>query len=239
MQAMPLRDHVSGLLIPKERKYCIKAVIVKHNDDGTVLYTPLAFGEEQIKGLDKATYDDKNDVYYMYVRSKFSQAGAALNALYFRHIASWVTAAFALLFILSVLAQSIRFSKQERLRQKEKSDLLISVAHELKTPMGTTSLYAEKIDRSESLEQAQQATLSLQREVLLMRDRLSDLLTFSKIDGKAVLRKTSFDLGDLLEDVSDEYVPQMEDKGIAFNIASHPEINVCADRTRIRMALSN
>ena len=76
-----------------------------------------------------------------------------------------------------------------------------------------------------------------QERKLLQQQR--DLLTFSKMDDAAALNKTTFALDDLLEDVFDEYVPRMEDKGIAYDIDAPKGVKVYADRARIRMAVSN
>lgn len=148
-------------------------------------------------------------------------------------------ALFFLTEIISFINRERQMLKRERDLLKQQHDLLISVAHELKTPMGTASLYAEKIGHSEVPEQVRQDTWALQREVNRMRDRLHSLLTYTRMENAPALNKSRFALKGLLDDVSDEYYPQMEEKGISFDLAAQQGVRVFADSMRISMAVSN
>jgi len=147
-----------------------------------------------------------------------------------------VSSLFAFAFLL---IEIIGFFNRERKSAKEKLELLSTVAHALKTPMGAASMYAEKIARGDIPEQTRQAAESLLRETNRMSGRLHDLLTFSKMDNTAALNKTTFALDGLLEDVFNEHVPQMEDKDIAFDTDMPRGVKICADKNRIGMAVSN
>ena len=72
-----------------------------------------------------------------------------------------------------------------------------------------------------------------------MSGRLGDLLTFSKMDNTATLSKITFTLDGLLEDVFNEHVAQMEDKGITFDTEMPGGIRVYADKNRIAIAVAN
>lgn len=237
VQTLPLQEQWERFFTPQLHEYCMRMVMVPYNDGKNDGYLPLAFGEEQIAQLD--TPYEEEDIYYLFVRCEFTQSRLALSAYAFYYVLRGITFDLIFALILSFFIQNIVLSRKRIRRQREKAELLLSIAHELKTPMGTASLYAEKIGRSRSIEQAHENTAMLQREVLLMRDRLGTLLLLSKMDEAAVLNKSALSLGDLLEDVSDEYVPQMDDKGILFDITAPPGFQVIADRARLRIALSN
>ncbi|MCL2512378.1 MAG: HAMP domain-containing histidine kinase [Oscillospiraceae bacterium] len=244
IEKLPLREHIGRLIAPREHEYCVKVVLkslpAEDENWDIIFYTPLAFGEKQIAALDTALYDETSDVYYLYARCEMSQLDAVYFTMYIYLIWPNVIISFALLLILSVLAQSVYSFTYERRRLESQRDLLVAVAHEMKTPMGATMLYADKIGRAEDLpEELITPMAALRGQVYGMRDRQNDLLTLSKLDIPAALSKTSFALDDLLEDVFDEYVPRMEEKGLAYNMDSQRGVKVYADRARIRIAVSN
>jgi len=243
MKSMTVREILERIFTNVEYEYCIEIIFPK-DPDGK--FTPVAFGQDEIGELLNSGDYEESEIFYLYSRSMFSQLWVAYFTFFFDVLLMCALIATGFLLFMSVLVQSLLYFRQEQemLQQqhdmlKHQRDLLISIAHELKTPMGTARLYAEKIGRGNSLEQVQQDSSSLQREVTRMRDRLDMLLTYSRMKDVPNLNKSEFAFSSLLEDVADQYYPQMEEKEISFDLATQQGIKVYADSARISMAVSN
>lgn len=139
IQALPLHGRLSNLFQQEAHEYCGRMVLVERNDGEDSWYAPLAFGEEQISALDRTSYHGESDVYYFYSRSYFSRYLVALVAMNLFRSVFWGIPSFVLLLIVSIIIQSMFSAKQERKLLQQQRDLLVSVAHELKTPMGTST----------------------------------------------------------------------------------------------------
>jgi len=250
IRELSLRGLLERTFKRSEYEFCVKVLFADaaHYDalkeaDPDNKAKPLAFGEKDVNETLVARPDicGESGVFYLYSRCRFSQLWVAYHTLYSDVILMCILLAAVLGLFMSVSIQSLLYYNQERERLERQRDLLIFVAHELKTPMGTAKLYAEKIERSQISREDALVTSSLQREITRMRNRLNQMLTYAKIDDNAAtLRRTTFLLGDLLEDISDEYVPQMEEeKKISFDMEVQPDIEVYANNALIEIAVSN
>ncbi len=125
---------------------------------------------------------------------------------------------------------------------KAKSELLATVSHEVRTPLGAIISMADLLlgtgldDRqrhyAETLEQSGRALLTV----------LNDILDYSKLEaGRFELETVSFDFADLMKSVGAELEARANDKGLAssLDIAEGCARNLRGDPVRIRQILNN
>jgi CheY-like chemotaxis protein len=125
---------------------------------------------------------------------------------------------------------------------KAKSELLATVSHEVRTPLGAIISMADLLlgtglnDRqrhyAETLEQSGRALLTV----------LNEILDFSKLEaGRFELEAVNFDFTDLMKSVGAELEARANDKGLtsSLDIAEGCPQNLHGDPVRIRQILNN
>ncbi len=125
---------------------------------------------------------------------------------------------------------------------KAKSELLATVSHEVRTPLGAIISMADLLlgtgldDRqrhyAETLEQSGRALLTV----------LNEILDFSKLEaGRFELETVNFDFSEMMKSVGAELEARANDKGLAssLDIAEGCPPNLSGDPVRIRQILNN
>ncbi|WP_438348384.1 cell wall metabolism sensor histidine kinase WalK [Paenibacillus sp. FA6] len=133
-------------------------------------------------------------------------------------------------------------TEQEQL-EASRREFVANVSHELRTPLTTIKSYTEALDDG-ALEDAQLARRFvgvIQNETERMIRLVTDLLHLSRLDNKeASLRKEPTDVLEMLEDVTDRFSFQMQQKHIESNIKVQSGIySVLFDRDQIDQVLDN
>lgn len=147
---------------------------------------------------------------------------------------------------LERLKQVLRAEREARARaeadDKAKSQLLATVSHEVRTPLGAIISMADLLlgtgldDRqrhyAETLEQSGRALLTV----------LNEILDFSKLEaGRFDLEVVSFDFAELMKSVGAELEARANDKGLvsSFDIAEGCARQLRGDPVRLRQILNN
>jgi PAS domain S-box-containing protein len=139
---------------------------------------------------------------------------------------------------LSKIARDITEKKMDEVR---KNDFIGMVSHELKTPL--TSLNAIVQVVSAKLKNSEDSFLpgAMERanmQVKRMTGMINGFLSVSRLEaGKILIEKHLFDLGQLLEEISDETRLVLTTHTIRLTVAGPVEIN--ADRDKISSVISN
>lgn len=131
---------------------------------------------------------------------------------------------------------------KKRLRQIEQNrkDLIMSIAHEMKTPFGIVRLYGEKILITPDPEAKEDYASDMMEEIDEMNSLLQNILDASRLDsGSLKLNKTTFIMNDAAEDVMDGYAPLAEDKNIKLSLNAAGQFPVEADNYRMKQVISN
>ncbi|UCH96094.1 MAG: response regulator [Candidatus Aminicenantes bacterium] len=125
---------------------------------------------------------------------------------------------------------------------RAKSRFLTNLSHEIRTPLsgiiGLTDLIVET-----SLPGQQQSYFTMiKKSARQLMGVLDDILDFSKIEaGQLNLDYIPFELPPLLNEVKDHFYPQVERKGLKFNVFIHdnvPDTLIC-DPQRLKQILLN
>ncbi|AOZ92890.1 cell wall metabolism sensor histidine kinase WalK [Paenibacillus crassostreae] len=133
-------------------------------------------------------------------------------------------------------------TEQEKL-EASRREFVANVSHELRTPLTTIKSYTEALDDGaiEDTQLAQRFVGVIQNETERMIRLVTDLLHLSRLDNKeSSLRKEPTDVLEMLEDVTDRFSFQMQQKHIKSNIIVQEGIeSVLFDRDQIDQVLDN
>ncbi|OOC61557.1 sensor histidine kinase [Paenibacillus ihbetae] len=132
---------------------------------------------------------------------------------------------------------------EEKKRAEElRKELIASISHELKTPLGIVKGFAEGLQDGVAKEKKERYLALIVNETDRMNDLIMDMLELSKFEVKAVkLSPSSFDLYNLIQRVVDSFSQQMESKKLQFytNNLNQRGLFVEADLRRIEQVLLN
>jgi signal transduction histidine kinase len=128
----------------------------------------------------------------------------------------------------------------DRLRR----ELVSNVSHDLRTPLASMHGYVETLllkNDSLSEEERLRYLQITRKHSLRLRKLIGDLFELSKLDSASVQPSLEwFSLAELLQDVTQEFELQAEQKGIGIEVNARPEASmVCADIGLMQRVLEN
>jgi PAS domain S-box-containing protein len=138
---------------------------------------------------------------------------------------------------------SVRDVTQQKLADRMRDQFVNAATHELRTPMTNIKAFAEMLADSEVTDVDQQKMFcnTINDEVTRLARFVDDLLQLSRMEvGSTALHPKLTDVERLMAEVVRKVQPQMEKKGIAFEVdvpARLPELVV--DKDKITVALVN
>lgn len=143
--------------------------------------------------------------------------------------------------------QSANEKLKEDIREKERNvemrkTLIANVSHELKTPIALVMSYSEGLSNNDALDEEKKAYYLdvINKEADHMDSLVKDLLSLTELEYDAFkLQVKKFDLSSLLDEIIDRYATLIIDKGLKLKLEKEDIIEVCADKKRIEMALTN
>jgi len=151
-----------------------------------------------------------------------------------------VTTCFYVFLLCFLLFQTFRFSRHERREAQRRAKLLLDVAHELKTPMGSVMLKGEEVLEGETMEDKERSAEEMLIQIERMRDRLNEVLQNARLESMGVrLHIEKFSLREAMEDAADQVADLADAKRIALQLPQGGDIEVMADRTYIVRAVFN
>lgn len=154
---------------------------------------------------------------------------------------------FTRLVIFNVIAVLLDRLRRERDRQIEvnrmREQLLYSVAHELRGPLGVleNALDILSVDYAElSTDQFAAITGSARRTAGRLRTLMEDLLSAGSIQaGRFRVDPSPVALEEILAEAIDSVAPLMEERSQTVELSLTPELSVRADRRYARQVLTN
>jgi two-component system sensor histidine kinase BarA len=134
----------------------------------------------------------------------------------------------------------------DKLRELDrlKSNFLGTVSHELRTPLTSIIGYAEMLGEEIAgpmSEEQKEFAKTIHEKGYQLLELITSMLDMSKLEsGTVTLRKTTFAIGDLLDEIVAAFEPRAKKRGISFECmceAGLPDMN--ADPDRLRQVFAN
>jgi two-component system phosphate regulon sensor histidine kinase PhoR len=145
---------------------------------------------------------------------------------------------------LNDTALSFRDVTKARQTEESRLDLYSVVAHDLRAPLSTMIMRADRLLRGKRGPLAPE----VEADIALMKQRMTDLvemvsdfLDLARIDATEVeLDRTTFDLRGLVDEIVQDFGPMAESKGIGLAVEPPPApLLVSGDRRRLSQVMSN
>ena len=202
------------------------------------LYDPVLKDED---GWYQSQPGDEEEIFFVCTAGVYSPIYAAIQETIRNYSAAYfmLLMGYILLMIICIFIEYRLFSVVQQRTIQSQRDLLVTVAHELKTPMGVVLLYGEKVEHGTEISAMQQDAKALHGEIKQMNSRLMDVLTVSRLDNMSGIPSEPLALDELLMDTCDEFLPLIEEKAISLQTELAPDTTVPANAFYIRAALHN
>jgi signal transduction histidine kinase len=123
--------------------------------------------------------------------------------------------------------------------QKQEQQFLLSVSHDLRTPLTSIRGFAEAISEGTAPDQQRAASVIASQARRLER-LVADLLELAKLDAKRfALQPRSIDLTDLVTDTADGFLPNAQASELTLELEAEEDLRATVDPERVAQILAN
>lgn len=171
------------------------------------------------------------------VLASIEQSEHTINRNYTLSIIGGIVALGVILLFILLIIYDVNKGKEarDRIRQvmESRHKLLLSVSHDIKSPLGSILGYLElRRQQGEDIKSMQNSA----RHILAL---LENLLEYSSLEqGSLQLTSTTFSLGQLSEEIGQMFMPLAEAKNISFDFSSD-KIRLISDQMKIKQIMIN
>jgi two-component system, OmpR family, sensor kinase len=124
--------------------------------------------------------------------------------------------------------------------QKQEQQFLLSVSHDLRTPLTSIRGFAEAIADGIAPEDQQRAAEVIASESRRLERLVRDLLEMAKLDANQFeLKPRRCDLTNLVTDAADGFLPAAERENLALELSADSECSAFVDPERLGQVLAN
>lgn len=123
---------------------------------------------------------------------------------------------------------------------EKQNQFVADASHELRSPLTVIQSNAELILRhpDHTVEKESKRVTNILREAMRMTKLVSTLLTLARADANKIeLQLTLTSLNDMVDDISEQFTPLAELKGISFKVDINENIEFIADKERLHQLL--
>lgn len=160
---------------------------------------------------------------------------------------------FLIFIIILLIANDLKngqMARQELIKEKQLTEnlmesrhkLLLSVSHDIKTPLSSIMGYMEMWSQDENSEKRKQQLLSAQSSGKHMLNMLSNLLEYSRLEqNSGQLTKSQFNVIELVHEIISIFKPFIKEKEveIAFENRANNPFYIESDYTLLKQILTN
>lgn len=135
-----------------------------------------------------------------------------------------------------------RRKEEARLTEQRKNDMIVYLAHDLKTPLSSVIGYLSLLRDEGSLpqpvrEKALEVSLSKAERLEDLIDELLDIAKFNC--AKVELNYQKIDLTVLLEQIVSEFQPMLRENGFRCELTAPPDLKIVCDPNRLQRVFDN
>lgn len=187
-------------------------------------------------------FDYAKDPLHNYTIKPKKSAEELIEKLYKRRVLMYGLEGIVMVLLLFWGIIWIYRSLQNRLNLKrQQSNFLLSITHELKTPIASIKLYLETLIKRPNLDKAQAETMMRNSlsDITRLRDLVENLLLAAQLDThKFKLSFTQVNLSNLIQDVADKYVLP-RNLQLRLRVQLQPDVFANVDAIAMEMVLTN
>ncbi len=151
---------------------------------------------------------------------------------------------------LGFMEKKLNEVKKELLKRKEeavesekrKNELVVYLAHDIKTPLTSVIGYLSLLNQEGGLEEEKRAayTKTAMDKAFLLEEMINEFFDITRFNlQNIVLNKSDLNLSLLLRQLTDEFYPAMEEKKMVCAVKCNPFISISADSDKLARALGN
>jgi two-component system phosphate regulon sensor histidine kinase PhoR len=187
-------------------------------------------------------FDPENDPMYNYMILVNKDAAAAIEQEYKRKVRMYALEGVVMVLLLFWGILWIYNNLRTRLNlKKQQGNFLLSITHELKTPLASIKLYLETLLKRPNLDRQQVETMMRNSlgDVTRLRDLVDNLLTAAQLDSHNFsLSFSAVDISALFTDVAEKFVlPRNLQHRLSLNLM--PNAVVYGDQVALEMVATN
>lgn len=114
------------------------------------------------------------------------------------------------------------------------------VSHELRTPISV--IMAESaygLDHIDTIEEAKESFLVINRQSKRMTDLLSQIMELTKLEGKETIVKEKFDISQMIIEIENDFIKMSKDKNIVFSADVENNVSIYGNRVLLERVFYN
>lgn len=137
------------------------------------------------------------------------------------------------------LQESQRIAKAE---EQRKNDLIVYLAHDIKTPLTSVIGYLSLLEEVKDMPSAQREkyTQVVLDKAYRLEDLINELFDIARYnDGSMTLMKEEIDLNLLLQQMSDDFYPKLQELNKSIKINNYQDISLMVDSDKIARVFNN
>lgn len=142
----------------------------------------------------------------------------------------------------SIKYENIRNEQLARESEQRKNDLVMYLAHDMKTPLTSVIGYLSLLNEAQDLPEDQQkkyTKISLEKAQRL-EELINEFFDITRYNLQSIaLEKEYFSLSVMLEQLADEFYPLLSSKGLHAELQLQPNLMVLADADKLARVFSN